>query len=69
MSSKVPLVTRLDRRLITFFERPWPRKVAGAMLWGATHVERLFFLPFRPWTIPARYFLERRHAKNVRHHR
>ncbi len=45
------------------------RKVAEAMLWAATQFERLFFFPFRLSTGPARFFLERRHAKNVRHHR
>ncbi|MBE7567651.1 MULTISPECIES: hypothetical protein [Acidithiobacillus] len=63
------VIARLDQRLIAFFERPSPRKVAEAMLWGATHIEWLFFFPFRLLTGPARFFLERRHAKNVRHHR
>lgn len=65
------VIARLDQRLIAFFGRPGPCKVAEAMLWGATHIERLFFFPFRLLTGPARFFLERRHAKTkkVRRHR
>lgn len=64
------VIARLDQRLIAFFERPVPYKAAKALLWGATHIEWLFFFPFRLLTGPARFFLERRHAKNVRpHHR
>ncbi|WP_437559553.1 hypothetical protein [Acidithiobacillus sulfuriphilus] len=62
-------IRRLDGKLIKFFARPGPRKMAEAMLWGATHIERLFFFPFRLLTVPARFFLERRHEKNVRRHR
>jgi hypothetical protein len=63
------IITRLDQRLIAFFERPGPRKVAEAMLWAATQFEWLFFFPFRLLTGPARFFLERRHAKNIRRNR
>ncbi|QQD71569.1 hypothetical protein [Acidithiobacillus ferrivorans] len=62
-------IRRLDEKLIAFFARPGPRNMAEAMLWGATHIEWLFFFPFRLLTGPARFFLERRHAKHVRHHR
>jgi hypothetical protein len=63
------VIARLDRRLIAFFERRGPRKAAEAMLWGVTHIEWLFFFPFRLLTGPARFFLERRHAKNSRRNR
>ena len=62
-------IRRLDGELIAFFARPGPRKVAEAMLWGATHIEWLFFFPFRLLTGPARFFLERHHAKNIRRNR
>lgn len=66
MSHLRQVITRLDQRLIAFFERPGPHRVAEALLWGVTHIERLFFLPFRLLTGPARFFLERRHAKDAK---
>ena len=63
------VIARLDQRLIAFFERPVPYKAAKALLWGATQFEWLFFFPFRLLTGPARFFLERRHAKNIRRNR
>ncbi|MBU2825794.1 hypothetical protein HF283_17090 [Acidithiobacillus ferrooxidans] len=54
------VIARLDQRLIAFFERSGPRKLAEALLWGATQFERLFFFPFRPFTAPARFFLDQR---------
>lgn len=39
-------VLRLDAWLIGFFARPWPRKVGEYALWGVTHVEQIFFMPF-----------------------
>lgn len=62
-------IRRLDEKLIAFFARPGPRKAAEALLWGAAQFEWLFFFPFRLLTGPARFFLEHRHAKNVRPHR
>lgn len=63
MDSKVPLVTRLDRRLIAFFECPGPRKVAEALLWAVTHLETLFFLPFRWFLVPMAWILDRHGRK------
>ncbi|MGC9216856.1 MULTISPECIES: hypothetical protein [Acidithiobacillus] len=63
------VIARFDQRLIAFFERPGPRKLAEALLWGATQFEWLFFFPFRLLTGPARCFLERHHAKNIRRNR
>ncbi|MDD5375623.1 hypothetical protein [Acidithiobacillus sp.] len=54
------VIAGFNQRLITFFERPGPRKLAEALLWGATQFEWLFFFPFRPFTAPARFFLDRR---------
>ncbi|MFA6181222.1 MAG: hypothetical protein ACYDD9_11145 [Acidithiobacillus sp.] len=54
------VIARLDQRLIAFFERPVPYKAAKALLWGATQFEWLFFFPFRLFTAPARFFLDRR---------
>ena len=53
-------IRRLDGKLIAFFARPCPRKVAEALLWAATQFERLCFFPFRLFTAPARFFLDRR---------
>jgi hypothetical protein len=62
-------VQRLDAWLIGIFERPRPRKMAEAALWSVTHIEQIFFLPFRILIVPARLFLENRHAKHIRKHR
>ena len=62
-------VLRLDAWLIGFFARPWPRKVGEYALWSVTHVEQIFFMPFRLLIVPARLFLESRHAKHIRKHR
>ena len=60
-------VQRLDARLIAFFARPLPRKVAESALWGVTHIEQIFFLPFRIFFAPAKFFLENRYAKQKHH--
>lgn len=62
-------VTRLDQKLVAFFERPGPRRSAEMLLVIVQHLESGFFFPFRLLTVPARFFLESRHEKNVRHHR
>ncbi len=61
-------VQQLDARLTVFFARPLPRKVAESALWGVTHIEQIFFLPFQIFSAPAKIFLERRYAKQ-KHHR
>ncbi|MGE0047705.1 MAG: hypothetical protein AB7T01_02055 [Acidithiobacillus sp.] len=47
-----------DQALIRYFERPAPRRVAEILLFGVTHVERLFFFPFRALSLPALWLLE-----------
>lgn len=54
------IAVQIDRQLLTFFERPGPRKTAEVLLGVATRFESLFFFPFRLFTAPARFFLDRR---------
>ena len=60
-------IQQLDAWLIAFFARPLPRKAAESALWGVTHIEQIFFLPFRIFSAPAKFFLEFRHAKQKNH--
>ncbi len=57
-----------DAALIRYFERPAPRKMAEALLWAVTHLETLFFLPFRLFIVPASWVLDRhdRKAREIR---
>lgn len=64
----VTCAQRLDAMLIGFFARPWPHKAAEFALWGVTHIEQTFFMPFRFLSVPARCFLDYRHARQVRKH-
>ena len=52
-----------DAALIRYFERPGPRKVAEALLWAVTHLETLFFLPFRLFLVPMAWVLDRHGRK------
>lgn len=58
------LFRKWDAALIRYFERPGPRKVAEGLLWTATHLETLFFLPFRLFFVPMAWVLDR-HGRKV----
>ncbi|MDD3760964.1 MAG: hypothetical protein PHO57_09070 [Acidithiobacillus sp.] len=62
------MVKLADEKLLAFFERPAPRRAAERALWLVTHVETLFFLPFKFFVLPATWLLERhaRRAQQVR---
>ncbi|MBU2796350.1 hypothetical protein HFU75_06165 [Acidithiobacillus sp. VAN18-2] len=57
------LFRKWDAALIRYFERSGPRKVAEGLLWTATHLESLFFLPFRLFFVPMAWVLDRHGRK------
>ncbi|MBU2822254.1 hypothetical protein HF288_13175 [Acidithiobacillus caldus] len=59
------LFRKWDAALIRYFERPAPRKMAEGLLWAATHLEILFFLPFRLFFVPMAWILDR-HGRKMR---